>query len=452
MTRRLAVSLLILLLLASCTATQLRAPDVAQRHVLFISLDGLKPEHYLSAKQLGITAPNLAALMRRGIWAEGVVGVFPTMTYPSHATLMTGVASAKHGIVSNRYFDPLREGGSAWYWYADDFKVPTLIGAVEATGRRTAAIAWPSTINIGAAFNVPDFWRPGSRHASDRNLLEAISSPPDILDAAGDFRGSPIGERNHWSDRERVDIARYVIERHKPALVMLHLLGTDAAQHDHGPGSSEAFRAVEEADRHIGELVSSLQRAGIADRTVIVVASDHGFLPATRALQPNTLLHDSGLIRLDGEGEVKEWRAMFHADGGSTILHLNNESDVEAVRIVRELLETRMQERGSGIRRVLSREQIASMGGSAPLALEVEDGFRALDDVSGSWFDELDAKGTHGHPPDRPEMRASLIISNVRERGSVGVIEMTRVAPTVAKLLRVSLSREAAEPLTITPE
>jgi predicted AlkP superfamily pyrophosphatase or phosphodiesterase len=76
--------------------------------LMLVSIDGLKPEAILEAQSHGLKVPNLRALMADGIYATGVRGVLPTLTYPSHMTLITGASPDRHGIYSNRTFDPLR--------------------------------------------------------------------------------------------------------------------------------------------------------------------------------------------------------------------------------------------------------------------------------------------------------------------------------------------------------
>src|SRR5687767_2376795 len=93
-------------------------PQGAARTVVLISIDGLHPDYVTQADRLGLTIPNLRQLMRDGAHATGVQGVIPTVTYPSHATLVTGVSPAKHGIHSNTTFDPLSKNQGGWYWYA----------------------------------------------------------------------------------------------------------------------------------------------------------------------------------------------------------------------------------------------------------------------------------------------------------------------------------------------
>jgi len=97
------------------------------RHVVLISIDGLRPSSYTSAAPAKI--PTLRALAARGAFARGVVGVLPTVTYPSHTTMITGVPPAIHGIINNTWLDPEGRAAGAWYWYARAIQVQTLPGA-----------------------------------------------------------------------------------------------------------------------------------------------------------------------------------------------------------------------------------------------------------------------------------------------------------------------------------
>lgn len=108
--------------------------------LLLISIDGLRPGDVLEAEARGLHLPNLRRFVDHGAFATGVVGVLPTLTYPSHTTLITGVAPLRHGIVNNLTFDPTNINQVGWYWYAADIRVPTLWDAAHAAGRTTANV------------------------------------------------------------------------------------------------------------------------------------------------------------------------------------------------------------------------------------------------------------------------------------------------------------------------
>jgi len=84
--------------------------------LVVISIDGLRPDYVTQADAHGAKLPNLRRFMKLGAYADGVQGVVPTVTYPSHTTLMTGVWPLKHGIYANTTFDPLQKNFQGWYW------------------------------------------------------------------------------------------------------------------------------------------------------------------------------------------------------------------------------------------------------------------------------------------------------------------------------------------------
>src|SRR5580700_10599221 len=122
--------------------------------LVMISVDGMRPDYITEADAHGAKVPNLRRFLREGAYAEGVQGVVPTVTYPSHTTLMTGVWPAKHGIYANTTFDPLQLNYQGWYWYAEDIRVPTLWSAATQAGWTTASLQWPVTVGAKITWNI----------------------------------------------------------------------------------------------------------------------------------------------------------------------------------------------------------------------------------------------------------------------------------------------------------
>src|SRR5580765_7731608 len=119
--------LLSLILPASQQASQNQPAQTPQprrdAHVIMISIDGLVPDYYLEPARLGLRVPNLVKMKLGGAYAEGVEGIFPTVTYPAHTTMITGVRPAVHGIVQNRIFEaPTAPQTKEWYWFAEALK------------------------------------------------------------------------------------------------------------------------------------------------------------------------------------------------------------------------------------------------------------------------------------------------------------------------------------------
>lgn len=127
------------ILLATITA---QAQQPAARHVVLVTVDGFRPEFYLDNTYGMMTVRQL---MKDGVAAKGVDPVFPSVTYPDHTTMVTGVTPARHGIVYNTPFEPEGQTGK-WYWDYNPIKTETLWGAMHKAGRTTACVRWPVTV------------------------------------------------------------------------------------------------------------------------------------------------------------------------------------------------------------------------------------------------------------------------------------------------------------------
>jgi predicted AlkP superfamily pyrophosphatase or phosphodiesterase len=412
--------------------------------VIMISIDGMMPSAYTSPETEAQT-PNLRRLAQRGVWADGVIGVLPTVTYPSHTTLITGVDPSVHGIYDNQIFDPQNKSNGVWFSYARSIKVPTLPMAARARGLRAAAVTWPVTIGMDLDYLAPEYL--GSRHEESLNMLRTLSVPRTLLDAAETARGRPFG----WpqDDRDRTDLTTFIIKTFDPHVLLLHLIELDDAQHSYGPGSPEALKTLAGIDALVGEILEAVKASGHADRTHVAVVSDHGFLPLKIQLQPNAALKNFGLLSVDERGNVTMWRAYFHSSGGSGYVYVKDPAD--EARVGKLLLDLK-QDPGNGIREVWTKADLAKRGShpDAAFGLDVVDGF-----YTGRGHDVLvkasTTKGGHGFGPDRAALYSSFILTGpaVSKRGSIGVIRMTQIAPTLASILGVSLSPAAAQPLNL---
>ncbi len=196
--------------------------------VLLISVDGLHPAYVTEADRYGLKLPALRRLMQQGAHARGVVGVVPTVTYPSHTTLMTGVTPQEHGIISNTPFDPLNLNKEGWYWYAEDIKAKTLWEVVANAGLRTASVNWPVTVgDRNISFLLPEYWRASS--GDDLKLMRQLDRPEDLMEQLeaklGPFVDGYVGTVE--SDWIRARFAMALLRERKPQLMAVHIIALD---------------------------------------------------------------------------------------------------------------------------------------------------------------------------------------------------------------------------------
>jgi predicted AlkP superfamily pyrophosphatase or phosphodiesterase len=422
------------------------------RHVIVISVDGLMPVSYLNPDQHGLKVPTLRALANKGAASDGATSVFPTLTYPAHASIATGAHPGTHGIVANETFDPLDQNLSGWRWYAEDIRVPTLWDAARAHGLRTALVGWPVTVGAQATALLPEYWRAGNQE--DIKLNRALSTP-GLLDAVArrwpDFweRYNPPRVR----DSALTDIAVHLIETQKPHLLLLHIFDVDHEQHHNGPWSEPAKQAIEDADAQIARVIAAAKKAGIWKRTALVVVSDHGFVPFAQRFRPGVYLAQRGLVSLDTRGRVTDWKAAILPMHGLAYLYVKDAQDERTQRELTDLFDVMKGKLGSGIRHVYRQEEIRALGGDpqAFLALAAQDGYDIVDGYSGDVFFPV-GRSVAGHGPDPrlPGMAASLLVYGPAVRpGKIEQARLIDVAPTVAKWLGFKMEKAEGRPLDV---
>lgn len=429
-----------------------RVPPGPIRHVWLVSIDGLLPQTYLEPDARGLQVPTLRRLVREGARSDGALSVWPSLTYPAHTTIATGVNPGRHGIVGNLAFDPLGKNQDGWRWYGTLVQVPRVWDAVRDAGYRIALLDWPVTVGDVADYHVPEFWR--AKTEDDLALLRAVSSPPGFLDRVAE-RHPDFWQGFHpqdVSDAAGMDLAETAIALGAPAFLALHIWQVDAAQHRHGLWSAEARAAIETADAQLERLLAATEAAGLGAETALVVVSDHGFAPIERALRPGALLAKHGFVTLDRGGKVTSWRASALSNHGSAHVYLQSEDDPELQRAVTALFVAESKRPNSGIAKVLTRAEATPLGADpkAFLTLEAAPGTTFL-----PGYDTSVAKppyqATHGYDPARSTMRASLLVRapGVKPGAHIVGARLIDVAPTIAAWLGVPLPTAEGVPLRI---
>jgi predicted AlkP superfamily pyrophosphatase or phosphodiesterase len=421
--------------------------------VLMISVDGLKPEYVLDADLHGLKIPLLRSLLRDGAHARGVTGVWPTVTYPSHTTLLTGLAPAEHGIYNNLEFDPKHTFADSWYWYAQQIRVPTLWQAAHEAGLSTASIGWPVSVGATAVdFLIPEYWRVARLtdvDPSDALLMAAVSRPEGLLQKMQSRLGSYMrgNDPSPPGDEIKTRYALDILRTHKPKFMTIHLSSLDEQQHWHGPFSPEANSDLELIDAQLAQLFAA-SRAN-DPKAIALVVSDHGFVQITHKVNLMQPFLHAGLVQSGGS-----WKAQPWSGSGMAAVMLHDPTDSQTQAQVRELLQALKADPSNGIAEVLERDAIKQRGAfpEASFLVVMKIGYYALADATSPLVSDLTGTpGSHGFSPDYPEMRAAFFIAGegiVRGR-DLGLIDMRQIAPTVAGLLGVRLSSATQAPLAI---
>lgn len=420
-------------------AALIASTGAAAAPLLLISIDGLRPADVLDADKRGLKIPALRRFVAEGAYAGAVIGVLPTLTYPSHTTLITGVAPARHGVVNNLTFDPTGINQIGWYWYAADIKVPTLWDAAKKKGLVTANVHWPVSVGATAIdLNLPQIWRTG--HDDDRKLLRVLSTPGllDKVERAGPY---PQGiDESVDGDAGRADAATRIIADAKPGFMTVYLAGLDHVEHEYGPDTPEARAALERIDALVGTMVAAATAAD--PHAIVAVVSDHGFAPISTDVNLFGPFIAAGLITVEN-GKVKSWDAMPWLAGGSCAVVLARPDDAALKAKVAGLLAGFRADPKLGIAEVIDRPEIARRGGGARADFWIgfKPGFETGRDPAAPPTAPSKSKGMHGYDPSLPEMRSTFLLigKDLPYKGNLGEIDMRAIAPTLAKLMGAEL-------------
>jgi len=380
----------------------------ARRKLLVISIDGLDHRYLRDCDQLGLRIPNLRRLRDQGWWADGVAGVYPTVTWPSHTTIVTGVTPERHGILANNR--PAADGGER-YWFTSLLKAPVLWDAARAAGLKAAAVHWPVTVGAKIDWNLPEFFRRRQGGGMDMDSTEEKSTPGLV---AAISRIYPSFAQEWVDDRVRALATVYLLEREKPDLTLLHFVDHDAAAHDHGPFGTRANAILEYTDELLG-LILAARPAG----TTVAIVSDHGFERVDKV--------------------INLWAVQRKRGQGGEFVSLSTlaaAKDPAAASLLRSLSVSGE----AGVGREIPRDEVERF---APEALR---GYTALFEPQPHYqfgrvreAPEEEApkeKGDHGYWPGRPDYRATFLLwgEGIR-RQQAPELPMTAVAGELAKIL-----------------
>jgi predicted AlkP superfamily pyrophosphatase or phosphodiesterase len=423
------------------TATAAAAKPADDSLFMLISVDGMKPEAVLEAQNHGLKVPNLRAFVRDGVYASGVHGVLPTLTYPSHTTLMTGASPDKHGIYDNTTFDPLQRNERGWYWYAEDVKVPTLWDAARAAHLITANIYWPVSVGAKIDYNLPQIWRANTD--DDLKLQRALGTPGLEQELSQELGRYPGGEEETVAEDElRARFAIRLLEKKRPNFITVYMTGLDSEEHASGPFSSKSNQALERLDAVVGSLRAAAEKHA-PGRATICVVSDHGFAAIEHDINLYAAFLDAGLFSVDKAGKITDWKAMPWPAGGSAAIMLADPADIAVQRRVKELLDRLALDPANGIERILTQDEIHQGRGfpGASFLVSLRSGYEIMYALSLPLITKPMNLGMHGYLPDHPDMRSSFFIvgPHIAKDRSVGEIDMRQIAPTIASVLRVHL-------------
>ncbi len=369
------------------------SPAQQKKHyVILISMDGFRYDYVER-----YNAANLKAMALGGVSApDGMIPSYPSVTFPNHYTLVTGLYPEHHGIIGNTFYDP---GRNEVYSYRDAAMVNdgTWYGGTplwvlaQQQGMRAASFFWPGS-EAAIQGDRPSYYAKYEDHYPNPKRVEQVL----------DWLRLPGPERPHF--------------------ITLYFSDTDDAGHKYGPDSTEVADAVHELDKEVGALEAGIKRLKLP--VDVIAVADHGMA----AIQ-------GGWINLDQNG--LNVSLLEKSEG----LSLYANSDMAAEQLFESL------EGSSDKFRVFRRKEV-------PINLHFDSNPREGDPVivaTGPYAirapsgesNSRPAAGNHGFDPMVvPEMKAMFIAEgpDIRAGARIAPFENVDVYPFIAKILGLDIA------------
>lgn len=355
-----------------------REPAITARVVL-ISIPGLGADFLSRSIQKGARIPNLEKSRLNGATASTLEGVYPSLIMPSHATILSGMLPADHGITADHPFDSASAStAETTGWKLSNLQIPTIIDAVSSTGMAIASQGFPL---------VPD-----SNGGSSLNS----------------------------------------------GLELYCLMGLSEAETKFGPDAREALAALEAVDAQLGGILAKSS----ASASVLIV-TDGGRETVEREFRPNAVLAKKKYLVADREGRIGQWRAVFQVFGGSAGLRLADPKDEKlATELVKVFTEISDKPPGP-VWRIVDKQSAAKLGADPAFAffLEAAPHFvmseKPMGDIEGS----SKIRGSAGYLPQRSVLRGVLIATGagIKAGTKLEYARLVDVAPTIVRLLGLEL-------------
>jgi predicted AlkP superfamily pyrophosphatase or phosphodiesterase len=247
---------------------------------LLISLDGFRAD-FLHRD----LTPTLSAFIRAGVSPKYMLPSFPSVTFPNHFTLVTGLYPESHGVVGNTFWDP---DTKKEFWYTDPAR------SMKPEWWRAEPV-WELAEREGVVSGV-HMWPGSEAHIGDiePTYVDKYNSEEDL--------GKKVDRIFAWLDLPGLEDDGAIEDSPRPQLMAAYVPNVDADGHKYGPNSTQVRNTIAEVDAMLGRLFDGIEARNLSDIVNVIVVSDHGMATTdtSRLIQLEDLVDTSLIEHIDG--------------------------------------------------------------------------------------------------------------------------------------------------------
>ena len=423
------------------------------KYLIVISFDAVSSDDIDKLEKLD----NFKYLMDNGSVIKNVESVYPTLTYPAHATIMTGMYPKNHGIINNT-LNKFSDINPNWYWYRKYIKTKTLYDLASEKGLTTAALLWPVAGRSSINYNLAEIFapKPWQNQLVMSALAGSLKYQLDLNKRFGHLRN---GLSQPALDNFVHESVKYTIDKYKPNLLLIHYTDVDTNRHYHGYNSNEANDALLRHDKRLGEIIKALKEANIFEESTIVALGDHSALDGDYMIRLNSLFRENGLLEVNKKGIITSYKAVAKNCDGSSYVYLKDKNDTDTYKKVKELLENLKNSDKSPIDFILNSKEAEDEGADPNCSFMVEGNlnYYFVDETLGKVIEKVKesevgkvphrTKATHGYHPKKPNYNTFFMAfgKGIKKGVKIDGGKLINHGPTLAKILGVDLGKTDGE-------
>ncbi|WP_320128925.1 ectonucleotide pyrophosphatase/phosphodiesterase [uncultured Sphaerochaeta sp.] len=417
-----------------------------KRRLFVLSIDALFDEDLGFIQK---ACPNLNEILKRSSKTQGMISTYPAMTYVAHSSIITGCYPNEHGIAHNEHIE-VGKAHPRWNWYRKDLKRDSIFDAAHKANYSTCAINWPVTgADPNIDYNIPEIWSDLPSGCGRERFLSICSPGAEKL-------YDKYCNILRWKNQPELDIFGIcclldIIKEHQPEVIFLHLSQLDHSRHSTGPYSDTNKRSLEEIDFRFGKIANELKKLELYDKTDFIVLGDHGHIAVSQIFNPNILMINAGLIKLDSQNNIVSWDCYCHSAGLSCHVVLSHpENDFLRERVI-QVLDDIIAHKEYGCSTYYTVTQLKEkfhLENGIDFSIESEDGTSFGNSCFGKLIDSPDntdykfSISGHGHDPSRGPMPAFYAAGpHIKEGLTLPKARLIDEAPTFAMLLNINMPK-----------
>lgn len=411
---------------------------MTQNKLVVISLDSLG---YRDLNELRDLVPNISRVINAGTWVKRVRGIFPTLTYPSHTSIITGQYPAVHGIVNNTKLQPRRLSPD-WYWYRKDIQAMPLYDVAHQAGMTTAAFLWPVTAGSKIDYNLAEIF-PNRIWTNQVLVSLKASSPYFLLQMNHRYGKLRHGIKQPWLDDFITACAVDTLENKRPDLTLIHLVDMDSMRHHYGVRSREAKQALQRLDGRVARLIRATKMAGTFKHTNFVLLGDHYQINVRKMIHLNMIFAQHGwLSPLAGKPTYRNnWRVTAKTCDGETYVYTRGNINLGQLKQLIAGVE--------GVEHIYDGADAVKLGADpqCTFLVEAQPGYYFTDEVNRpAVVENVDPTsigthdryhGVHGYGPNQPGYFTTAVFAgpDIQAGATVDGANLVDEGPTFARLL-----------------